>query len=156
MLADVGMLAPAIELQHVSKTYGRPGKQRPALADVSIRVEQGEFALLMGPSGAGKSTLLELILALEQPDQGSIRVAGRDVHRLTKASIPYLRRNLGAVFQDFDPKTGSSARWDRRAPHGDILSGNEAGRRTMWRIREQDRGGQTNSLPGMGNEMIGA
>jgi cell division transport system ATP-binding protein len=95
------MLAPAIELQRVSKTYGRVGRQRPALADVSLRIEQGEFALLMGPSGAGKSTLLELILALELPDCGSIRVAGRDVHRLTRASIPYLRRNLGAVFQDF-------------------------------------------------------
>ncbi len=95
------MLAPAIELHRVSKTYGRIGRQRPALDDVSMCIEQGEFALLMGPSGAGKSTLLELILALEKPDAGSIRVAGRDVHRLTRSSIPDLRRNLGAVFQDF-------------------------------------------------------
>jgi cell division transport system ATP-binding protein len=90
-----------IEFSAVSKTYGRPGKQPAALQDLSFTIEQGELALLMGPSGAGKSTLLKLILAMERPDPGTIRVAGRDVHRLTKGSIPYLRRNLGAVFQDF-------------------------------------------------------
>ncbi|NVB38046.1 ABC transporter ATP-binding protein [Pseudenhygromyxa sp. WMMC2535] len=96
------MATPAIiELAHVSKTYGVSNQRREALRDVSLRVGKGEFALLMGPSGAGKSTLLKLILAMEQPDAGTIRVAGRDVHRLTRASIPYLRRNLGAVFQDF-------------------------------------------------------
>jgi cell division transport system ATP-binding protein len=88
-----------LELSRVTKTYGRA--PRPALAEVSLRLDRGEFALLVGPSGAGKSTLLELILAIEQPDRGTIRVAGRDVHRLTQGSIPYLRRNLGAVFQDF-------------------------------------------------------
>jgi cell division transport system ATP-binding protein len=88
-----------IELNRVTKTYGHA--PQPALHDVSVRIEQGEFALLMGPSGAGKSTLLQLVMAMQQPDRGTIRVAGRDVHRLTRASIPYLRRNLGAVFQDF-------------------------------------------------------
>lgn len=90
-----------IEFLEVQKTYGRPGKVAPALDDVSFRVEEGEFALLMGPSGAGKSTLLKLILAMERPDSGEIHVAGRNVHRLTRGSIPFLRRNLGAVFQDF-------------------------------------------------------
>ncbi len=90
-----------IEFSGVTKTYGRPGKQSPALDRIDFRVVEGEFALLMGPSGAGKSTLLKLILAMERPDTGTIRVAGRNVHRLTKGSIPYLRRNLGAVFQDF-------------------------------------------------------
>ncbi|EDM80123.1 ABC transporter, ATPase subunit [Plesiocystis pacifica SIR-1] len=97
--------ASIIELSRVTKTYGQTDGSRPnglpALSDVSLRIGKGEFALLMGPSGAGKSTLLKLILAMEQPDRGTIRVAGRDVHRLTKGSIPYLRRNLGAVFQDF-------------------------------------------------------
>jgi cell division transport system ATP-binding protein len=92
---------PVIEFSEVTKTYGRPGKQAPALEQVSFRLVEGEFCLLMGPSGAGKSTLLKLILAMERPESGTIRVAGRDVHRLTKSSIPYLRRNLGAVFQDF-------------------------------------------------------
>ena len=88
-----------IEFSGVTKTYAT--MQRPALDELSFSIGRGEFALLMGPSGAGKSTLLQLILAMEQPDHGTIRVAGRDVHRLTRASIPYLRRNLGAVFQDF-------------------------------------------------------
>jgi cell division transport system ATP-binding protein len=92
---------PVVELEQVTKTYGRPGRQVPALQGVGFALEAGEFALLVGPSGAGKSTLLKLILAIERPEQGTIRVAGRDVHRLTRASIPYLRRNLGAVFQDF-------------------------------------------------------
>ena len=92
-------MSAIIELCGVTKTYG--GACQPALSEVSLAIEEGEFALLMGPSGAGKSTLLELIMAMEQPDAGTIRVAGRDVHRLTRASIPYLRRNLGAVFQDF-------------------------------------------------------
>jgi cell division transport system ATP-binding protein len=92
-------MAAIIELHRVTKTFGHA--PRPALDDVSLRIERGEFVLLMGPSGAGKSTLLSLIMAMEQPDSGTIRVAGRDVHRLTRASIPYLRRNLGAVFQDF-------------------------------------------------------
>ncbi|GEM_PF-69343 len=93
-------MAPAIiEFSRVTKTYGRA--PTPALADVSLRIDEGEFVLLMGPSGAGKSTLLGLILAMERPEKGTIRVAGRDVHRLTRASIPYLRRNVGAVFQDF-------------------------------------------------------
>ena len=96
------MASPAIiELSNVTKTYGQPGRQAPALVDVNLSIGRGEFALLMGPSGAGKSTLLKLILAMEQPDSGTIQVAGRNVHRLTKGSIPYLRRNLGAVFQDF-------------------------------------------------------
>lgn len=90
-----------IEFQGVTKTYGKAGRDLPALADCSFRIEAGEFALLMGPSGSGKSTLLKLILAMESPDVGEIHVADRNVHRLTRASIPFLRRNLGAVFQDF-------------------------------------------------------
>ncbi len=90
-----------IEFEDVTKTYGRPGRVPPALQEVTFEIEPGEFVLLMGPSGAGKSTLLKLILAMERPEQGQIHVAGRDVHRLTKGSIPFLRRNIGAVFQDF-------------------------------------------------------
>ncbi|MEE9386616.1 MAG: ATP-binding cassette domain-containing protein [Nannocystaceae bacterium] len=91
----------AIEFDDVSKTYGRVGRVRPALDAVSFRVEPGSFVLLTGSSGAGKTTLIKLLLAMEQPEQGAIRVAGRDVHKLTRSSIPYLRRNLGVVFQDF-------------------------------------------------------
>ncbi len=90
-----------IELTDVTMTYGRGRKRRAALDRVAVSVEEGAFAVLMGPSGAGKSTLLKLLMAMERPDAGTIRVAGRDLQRLRKASIPYLRRNVGAVFQDF-------------------------------------------------------
>lgn len=90
-----------LELIDVRKTFAAREGAQVALDGVSMSVERGEFALLMGPSGAGKSTMLKLILALERPDEGSIKVADRDVHRLTADSVPFLRRNLGAVFQDF-------------------------------------------------------
>jgi len=90
-----------IELSNVTMTYGRGPRSRAALRSVSIEVQEGAFTVILGPSGAGKSTLLRLVLAMDRPDEGTIRVAGRDIHRLRKASIPYLRRNVGAVFQDF-------------------------------------------------------
>jgi len=92
---------PSVEFAAVTKHYGRASQGRAALADVGFRVERGAFSLLLGPSGAGKSTLLKLVLAMEHADEGTIRVAGRDIDRLRKASIPFLRRNVGAVFQDF-------------------------------------------------------
>ncbi len=86
-----------IQLIHVSKHYDR----RPALSDVTLEVEKGEFVLLMGPSGAGKSTLLRLLIAEEQPDEGQIFVQGRNVTKLKQSEVPYLRRKVGSVFQDF-------------------------------------------------------
>jgi cell division transport system ATP-binding protein len=90
-----------VEFTDVTKTYGKPGSVAPALSNLEIDIAEGELVLLMGPSGAGKSTLIKLLLAMERPDCGSIRLAGRDVHRLTRGSIPFLRRNVGVVFQDF-------------------------------------------------------
>ena len=92
---------PILEITDVRKSFPSNLGAQVALDGVSISLERGEFALLMGPSGAGKSTLLKLILALEIPDEGQIKVADRDVQRLTRDSVPFLRRNLGAVFQDF-------------------------------------------------------
>jgi cell division transport system ATP-binding protein len=91
----------SLEFADVTMSYGSGRTRRRALLDVSFSLQRGSFAILAGPSGAGKSTLLKLILAMERPDSGTISVAGRDIHRLRKASIPYLRRNVGAVFQDF-------------------------------------------------------
>jgi cell division transport system ATP-binding protein len=90
-----------IVLEDVSKRFGPRGKEVVALDDVSLTVEEGAFVLLTGPSGAGKSTLLKLIFAAEQPDAGRILLFGRDISRLRRSSIPYLRRNVGVVFQDF-------------------------------------------------------
>lgn len=86
-----------IQLIHVSKCYDR----RPALSDVTVEIEKGEFVLLMGPSGAGKSTLLRMLIGEEQPDEGQIFVHGRNVTKLKPSEVPYLRRKIGMVFQDF-------------------------------------------------------
>jgi cell division transport system ATP-binding protein len=72
-----------------------------ALRGVSLTVGDGDAVLLTGPSGAGKSTLLRLVFAAERPDRGELSVAGRNLGKLSDASIPYVRRNIGVVFQDF-------------------------------------------------------
>ena len=88
-----------IHLSHVSKSYKT--STRPALEDVSIDVEKGEFAFLIGPSGSGKSTFLRLVLREDVPTTGSIQVAGRDLVKLRRSKVPSHRRRLGCVFQDF-------------------------------------------------------
>jgi cell division transport system ATP-binding protein len=72
-----------------------------ALRDVSIDIIKGEFVFLVGPSGSGKSTMMRLILREEQPTNGEIYVAGKNVAQLASWKIPALRRNIGCVFQDF-------------------------------------------------------
>jgi cell division transport system ATP-binding protein len=74
---------------------------QPTLRDVNLTVERGEFVFVTGPSGAGKSTLLQLVYRKETVDEGRILFCGRDIARLSGTSVPYLRRNLGVVFQDF-------------------------------------------------------
>jgi cell division transport system ATP-binding protein len=87
-----------IQLFGVSKRYGT---FRDALTDVSFRVDPGEFVFLTGPSGAGKSTLLRLVFMEETPTAGQIIVNGRNIGVLPQGQIPYLRRTMGVVFQDF-------------------------------------------------------
>ena len=88
-----------IHFDNVTKTY--PSQSRPALENVSLDVEKGEFVFLVGPSGSGKSTFLRLILREERPTEGRISVAGKDLARITNWKVPYLRRRIGCVFQDF-------------------------------------------------------
>jgi cell division transport system ATP-binding protein len=87
-----------IQLFGVSKKYGT---FRDALVDVSFRIDPGEFVFLTGPSGAGKSTLLRLLFLEEPPSAGQIIVNGRNIGVLPQSQIPYLRRTMGVVFQDF-------------------------------------------------------
>lgn len=86
-----------VSFSAVVKRY--PGGQQ-ALRDVSFSIEAGELVFLTGRSGAGKSTLLKLIPAIERPSSGSVIVNGQNVGILKRTAIPYLRRNLGLVFQD--------------------------------------------------------
>lgn len=86
-----------ISFEQVGKRY--PGGIT-ALADLSLAVESGEMVILSGHSGAGKSTLLRLIPAIERPTQGTVVVNGQNVSALKRAAVPFLRRNLGMIFQD--------------------------------------------------------
>ena len=88
-----------IRFEHVTKVYDRTS--RPALDDVTLEVERGEFVFLVGASGSGKSTFLRLVLKEEEATRGTVYVAGRDVARLSSWKVPHLRRQIGAVFQDF-------------------------------------------------------
>jgi cell division transport system ATP-binding protein len=87
-----------IRLENVTKTYKGDVK---ALHGASADIQKGEFVFLVGPSGSGKSTFLRLLNREELPDQGKIWVAGKDISELTSWKVPYLRRNIGNVFQDF-------------------------------------------------------
>jgi len=88
-----------IRLDQVSKVY--PNAVKPALDDVSVDIDKGEFVFLVGSSGSGKSTFLRLLLKEEQPTGGSVFVAGKDLARLSHWKVPTLRRQIGCVFQDF-------------------------------------------------------
>ncbi|MFT5644262.1 MAG: cell division transport system ATP-binding protein [Janthinobacterium sp.] len=85
-----------IEFINVSKRYT---PDTTALSDVSLTVAKGELVFLAGPSGAGKSTLLKMIAAMERPTAGSVIVNGQDISRIKRAGLPFLRRNLGLIFQ---------------------------------------------------------
>jgi len=87
-----------IQLFHVNKEYPGDG---PALQDVTLTVEKAEFVFLTGPSGAGKSTLLKLIFCEEAATSGQLLLFGKNVAKIGARAIPYVRRNIGVVFQDF-------------------------------------------------------
>lgn len=88
-----------IRFEGVTKIY--PTSTRPALEDVTVEVDKGEFIFLVGQSGSGKSTFLRLVLKEEQPTKGHIWVAGKDLGKMSRRKVPALRRQVGTVFQDF-------------------------------------------------------
>jgi len=87
-----------IRLENVSKVYG---SDAPALRDASFDIPKGEFVFLVGPSGSGKSTLLRLMNRQERPERGNVWVAGRNINEMANSQIPFLRRTMGNVFQDY-------------------------------------------------------
>jgi cell division transport system ATP-binding protein len=87
-----------IKLENVTKAYKG---DVVALRDASADIQKGEFVFVVGPSGSGKSTMLRLLNKEESPEKGRIFVAGKDIGELSTWKVPYLRRNIGCVFQDF-------------------------------------------------------
>ena len=86
-----------IHFSNVTKFY----EKQAALKNITFSIEKGEMVFMTGPSGAGKSTLLKIIYLSEKPDEGSVTIAEWDLSKLKESSIPFLRRNIGVVFQDF-------------------------------------------------------
>ena len=98
MAAPMG--APVITFDHVTKTYPAQPK-KPALSDVTLQIFAGEFIFLVGHSGSGKSTFIRLLTREIKPTSGKIYVADEDLTTMRNRRVPYLRRNIGCVFQDF-------------------------------------------------------
>ncbi len=87
-----------ITLEHVSKTYP---PDVHGLRDISLTIKPGDFVSIVGQSGAGKTTLAKMLIAEERPTRGKIEIGGWDITRIPKRDVPYLRRQIGVVFQDF-------------------------------------------------------
>lgn len=87
-----------IKLEHVSKSYSAG---IPALNDVSLNIEEGEFVFIVGDSGSGKSTLIKLLLKELEPTEGTITINGQKLNKIRRRQIPKFRRKIGVVFQDF-------------------------------------------------------
>ena len=90
-----------IEFEHVSKTYETHNDENVALDDINIQIADGEFVFILGQSGAGKSTFLKLIQMEEKPTEGRVIINGQDLTKMKRRKVPYLRRQMGVVFQDF-------------------------------------------------------
>jgi cell division transport system ATP-binding protein len=91
---------PVVTFDHVTKVYpAQPSK--PALHDISLQIFAGEFVFLVGHSGSGKTTLTRMIIREIKPTEGHIYIAGEDLSTMRNWRVPYLRRNIGTVFQDF-------------------------------------------------------
>ncbi len=97
--ADIEVVFIVIQFEHVSKRY--KAQSAPALDDINLEIADGEFTFLVGPSGSGKSTFLRLLLREEKATSGKVIVNDKDIAKLRSRKVPALRREMGAVFQDF-------------------------------------------------------
>lgn len=88
---------PIVEFQHITKNYGT----RVALHEINLKIFEGEFVSIVGQSGAGKTTLIKLLTKQELPTNGVVYVAGRKLNELSDGELPFYRRKIGVIFQDF-------------------------------------------------------
>src|SRR5262245_55035367 len=111
------MTAPLIEFERVSRIYQMGHLDVPALDDVSLRIDEGEFVAIVGPSGSGKSTMMNILGCLDRPTLGSYRLAGTPVGELDDDKLAKLRsRTIGFVFQSYNLLPGTSAGDNVAAP----------------------------------------
>src|SRR5215208_2079562 len=89
---------PVVEFSDVTKIYDGGSV---AVQSASMRIERGEFVFLVGPTGCGKSTCIRLLLKEIEPSKGEILIAGRELGEMPRSRVPYMRRNIGVVFQDY-------------------------------------------------------
>lgn len=123
-----------IRLENVTRTYTRGTASVRALQDVSLQIEDGEFAAVTGPSGCGKSTLLNLLGGLDKPDEGEVWVGKLPLHRAGDAALTrYRRRDLGIVFQFFNLLPTMTVRENVELP---LLLRGESARRARPRVAE--------------------
>jgi len=119
-----------------------------ALQDVTVRIDPGEFVFLVGPTGSGKSTFLELIQRIERPTAGRITVDGTDVSALPSAQVPFLRRRLGVVFQEFkllpDRSVFENVAFALRVTETDPV---EIGPRVQWALDTVGMASRAGDLP---------
>ncbi|MDD4849472.1 MAG: cell division ATP-binding protein FtsE [Gemmiger sp.] len=90
-----------IDFEHVTKVYETKNDENVALEDINLHIEDGEFVFVLGHSGAGKSTFLKLMLLEEKCTEGTVTINGQDITHLKRRKVPYMRRQMGMVFQDF-------------------------------------------------------
>ncbi len=96
-------MSAIVEIRNLTKSYRRGDQIVPVLRDITFDIAHGDYLALMGPSGSGKSTLLNLIAGIDQPDSGSLRVAGSDITRLSEGDLAAWRaRNVGFIFQFYN------------------------------------------------------
>lgn len=139
-----------IKFEEVTKIY-QP--DTVGLESVSLHIQKGEFVFLVGPSGSGKSTFIRLLIKELEPDKGRIFVSGRDLAKLRRWKVPYLRRNIGCVFQDFKLLPNKTA--FQNVLYALVVTGNatSASRRKATEILSLvGLGHKANSLP---NELSG-